>query len=190
MSKNSKKKIRQSPEKFDFYAKMLSNDRVSLDSIDFTEKLEELWRENSKTINDPGWPESNLEHDLLTTDWIIAKARDGEVYAQNLYAALCNNDFQKNDVVDILKNKLWSCSWRHAGGIIADMREQGDYGDWYCSGINSDYDEDADKEIENLTEKELYWRNIRKKFVPEGRVTDEIREDLKKLGWLVRDSDK
>jgi hypothetical protein len=81
---------------------------------------------------------------------------------------MCNNDFQKLAVIPILQDQRWSCSWRSAGGIIADMREEGDYIDWYCSGImNDEYEPEG--------------------YVPESVVTDEIREDLKRLGWIVVD---
>lgn len=113
---------------------------------------------------DPEWQKNNLEYDLRTTDWILKKVRDSESYAQNLYAAMCNNDFIKNDVWPILQGEAWSCSWRHAGSVIADMREQGDYMDWYCSGYG-----DADN------------------WVGESEVTDEIRADLLKLGWIVKE---
>jgi hypothetical protein len=83
----------------------------------------------------PEWRENNLEWDLRSTDWILVKARSSDVYAQNLYAALCNNSFQRNEVWPLLKDQTWGCSWRHAGGIIADMLGAGDYIDWYCSGI-------------------------------------------------------
>lgn len=122
---------------------------------------------------DPEWQKNNLEYDLRTTDWILKKVRESDTYAQNLYAAMCNTDFTKNEVWPILQEDTWSCSWRYAGGIIADMREEGDYIDWYCSGIGSGLgngDEDGTK-----------------KYVGEGIVTDEIREDLLKLGWLVRE---
>ena len=33
----------------------------------------------------------NLERDIRGTDWIIKKIRKQEIYAQNFYAALCNN---------------------------------------------------------------------------------------------------
>ena len=121
--------------------------------------------------------ENNLEYDLLTTDWILAKVRTSESYAQNLYAALCNNDFQCNDFIPILKDQIWGCTWRYAGGIIADMRQEGDYIDWYCSGIQHTVDDE---------EKNLW---AAKKYVPEGTVTEEIKADLKRLGWLVVNND-
>lgn len=112
------------------------------------------------------WQKDNMEYDLRVTDWILQKARLSPTYAQNLYAAMCNNDFQKIDVMPILKDQRWSCSWRHAGGIIAHMRQEGDYIDWYCSG----YSEEPG-------------------IVSESTVTDEVREDLHKLGWIVLDGD-
>lgn len=123
--------------------------------------------ENHKTkFDDLEQQRNNLEYDLLSTDWILDKTRKSDVYAQNLYAALCNNDFIRNDVWPILQEKTWGCSWRYAGGIIADMQQKGDYIDWYCSGIRDKYDNG---------------------FVSEQTVTDEIKEDLLKLGWLVVD---
>lgn len=113
---------------------------------------------------DPEWQKNNLEWDLRTTDWILKKVRDNDDYAQNLYAALCNNDFIKNEVWPLLKDEDWGCSWRYAGGIIADMREEGDYMDWYCSGIGQ-----SDGSVS------------------EGIITEEIQEDLLKLGWIVRE---
>jgi hypothetical protein len=94
------------------------------------------------------------------------------VYAQNLYAALCNNEFVKNDVWPLLKGDTWGCSWRYAGGIIADIREEGDYIDWYCSGT---------------TREEL--NGVGGDYVREGEVTDQIRQDLKSIGWIVCDTD-
>lgn len=120
--------------------------------------------------------ENNLEYDLRTTDWMLAKVRTSNDYAQNLYAALCNNDWRRAEVMTILKGESWSCSWRYAGGIIANMREEGDYIDWYCSGIRNDADvEGNDETIQDVESK---------KFVSESVITDEIREDLRKLGWI------
>jgi hypothetical protein len=64
------------------------------------------------------------------------KVESDKVYAQQIYAALCNNEFQRNDVWPLLAGKTWSCSWRHAGGIVADMLEEGDYSDWYLTGAS------------------------------------------------------
>jgi hypothetical protein len=124
-------------------------------------------------------PESvidNMEYDLVTTDWILEKVRASDSYAQNLYAAICNNDFQKLAVMPILTDKTWGASWRSAGGIIADMRQEGDYIDWYCSGIRNDQNYNPDINI-------AYPNG----YVPESVVTAEIREDLKRLGWIVVD---
>lgn len=116
---------------------------------------------------------SSLEYDLRTTNWILAKVRENDVYAQNMYAALCNNDFMKADVWPILKKETWSCSWRYAGGIIADMQQKGDYINWYCSGIKGGLNYDDNEREEG--------------YVSEGQVTEEIREDLIELGWIVLD---
>ena len=117
----------------------------------------------------------NLELELKSNDWIIEKVKNNENYAQNLYAALCNNQFIKNEVISILKEEVWSCTWRYAGGIIADIKGYGDYLDYYCSGIgNVTYD---------TVEDEAAFR--KKQYVPEGEVTDEIQNDLFKLGWIV-----
>ena len=54
---------------------------------------------------------------------------------------------------------IYSCSWRYAGGMIAEIRDVGeDYLDFYCSGN-------------------------------ESIVDDEIREDLEKIGWFVADKE-
>lgn len=116
----------------------------------------------------------DLEYDMMTAEWFRNKVRESESYAQNLYAAMCNNQFVKNDVWPILQDKRWGCSWRYAGEIIADLRGEGDYIDWYCSGMGFHDKKGADM----------------KGYVPESLVTDEIRADLLKLGWLVIQHDK
>lgn len=138
---------------------------------------------------DPKWQENNMEYDLRSTDWIVQKVRARNYYAQNLYAAMCNNDFQKLEVMPILANKTWSCSWRYAGGIVADMKGEGDYIDWYCSGIRDTGPELDDDQFQQLSTEQRDFHIESKKYVSESVVTDEIREDLKRLGWIVVDND-
>ena len=148
--------------------------------IDFYKSHAELQREREATEE---WRENNMEYDLRSTPWICDKVKEDDVYAQNLYAAMCNNEFQRNDMMPILKDQKWGCSWRHAGGIISDMQEKGDYIDWYCSGIkNTPIEQSA---WDNLTLEEQQRYKETEAYVSESVVTDEIRSDLKKLGWLV-----
>lgn len=139
---------------------------------------ENLKDEETCKENDTTWQKYNMEYDLRTTQWILEKVRSSNDYAQNLYAAMCNNDFIKRDLWPILKEEKWGCSWRSAGGIIADMRQEGDYIDWYCSGsggLNREYEGEETNEE---------WQK-RTGYVPESVVTEEIEKDLYKLGWVV-----
>ena len=137
--------------------------------------FEKVLDEHTHKFDNPESHKNNMEYNLLTTDWILAKVRAKESYAQNLYAAMCNNDFVKLEVVPILRQDpdrdCWSASWRGAGGIVADMRQQGDYIDWYCSGIGEGLGNGDPDHV--------------KGYVPEGCITDEIRNDLQQLGWAI-----
>jgi len=135
------------------------------DSIDEDKKMRE---------QDSTWQKNNLEYDLRRSEYIGKKCTN-ITYAQNLYAALCNNDFIKNEEWPILKEDSWGCSWRYAGGIIADIRMEGDYIDWYCSGIGDGLGNgDSDGTM---------------RYIAESIVTDEIREDLLSIGWIVLEQD-
>jgi len=183
-------KISRSPDRLTFqkekYIERMKEKGESV-SEDYLEMFENSIQRHKAKFEDPASRIENMEYDLLTTDWILEKVRESDVYAQNLYASMCNRDFIKHDVMPILKNQRWSCSWRYAGGIIADMRQQGDYIDWYCSGIRQD----------PLTEEELQKLPLDQQakvkeydaFVGEGVVTDEIRKDLFRLGWVVQDDE-
>lgn len=147
------------------------NDEDTKAMVEYYESWDE--KEDAREA-DPEWRKDNLEWDLRTTDWILEKVRANDAYAQNLYAAMCNNDFIKREMWPLLKEQKWSCSWRYAGGIIAHMQQKGDYIDWYCSGIR---DIDHDEEVNKL------WDG--RNYVAESVVTEEIETDLYRLGWLV-----
>jgi hypothetical protein len=176
MSKISKSPNRHTFQKTGYVDRMKEKgESVNEDYLDLFDKI---LNQHEHKFDDPKSRENSMEYDLLTTDWILTKTRTSESYAQNLYAAMCNNDFQKLDVLPILKNQTWSASWRYAGGIIADMQQKGDYIDWYCSGmggLNREFDSEETNE---------QWQK-RTGYVPEGLVTDEIRSDLQQLGWVV-----
>lgn len=118
-------------------------------------------------------PQHYLDKDVHRTDWLSAKICSDNRYAQNFYAALCNNIWQKQDVWTVLTDRTWSCSWRGAGGIVADIRGEGDYLDWYCSGM-----------IQSHPDDDLGGADSLKGYVAEGTVTDEIRQDLAQIGWI------
>lgn len=182
------KKISKSPERHTFqkegYIKRQAEKGEPV-NYDYLEMFAKIIKDHNTKFDDPQSRENNMEYDLVTTDWILEKVRADEAYAQNLYAALCNNGFIKMDVIPILKQEEWGASWRYAGGIIADMRQEGDYIDWYCSGIRDIGVYAPAKEDEEFTEEQLVRLEITKKYVPEGCITDEIRNDLQRLGWAV-----
>jgi len=130
----------------------------------------------------------DMEADIKSCAWMVEKVCGDQVYAQNLYAALCNNVFQRLEMWPILNDQTWSCSWRYAGGIIADVQGKGDYMDWYCSGIPARLDDEerrTPEEWANLTLEQQKYIKDSEAFAPEGKVTDEILGDLHQLGWTV-----
>ena len=183
--------IRRSPQRGTFsmerYEKILEDDprdETAMSMIDFFKSSKQQKLELEETDE---WQTDNMEYDLRTSELIIEKCKDN-IYAQHLYAAMCNNEFTRNDVWPILTEKKWSCSWRYAGGIVADIRQEGDYIDWYCSGIRNNEDL-TDEDLKKLSreEQEIYLES--KASVSESVVTDEIRKDLLSIGWLVAESD-
>ena len=150
-------------------------------SQDYLDMFDRILEQDKDKFSDPKSRENSMEYDLLTTGWILDKVRGSKSYAQNLYAAMCNMRFVKKDLFPYLRQDpdkdLVSYSWRYAGGIIADMRQEGDYIDWYCSGmggLNHDFEGDETNE---------QWQK-RTGYVPESVITEEIEADLLKLGWI------
>lgn len=165
------KKVSKSPERHTFQKENYVKRQISKGepiNRDYLDMFDNILEQERNKFQDPKSRENSLEYDLLTNDWILEKVRNSESYAQNLYAAMCNMEWRKRELWQELKEQNWGCSWRYAGGIIADMREEGDYIDWYCSGIRGGLS---------------FEDNIKNGFVPEGEVTEEIEQDLNKLGW-------
>jgi len=111
----------------------------------------------------------NHEIDMKSNKVVIDYLRD-RAGACEFYAALCNMQWEviidipdDEKIIEKLMGKepeVWSCTWRYAGGIIADIRhqhysEREDYMDFYCSGN-------------------------------EGEVTELVRECFERLGWKPR----
>lgn len=100
-------------------------------------------------------PPPNLEEEM-SKDPDVIKYLDDRSIAILFYDALCNMEWVKVDILpederimEKLKgidSSVWSCSWRYAGGIIADIRNKHynageDYMDFYCQGNEGVVDE-------------------------------------------------
>ena len=109
----------------------------------------------------------SLETEMKADAIVIAYLQDVEV-AKNFYRALSNmrwrkiivaRDAHKQTIAKLKGEELgvWSCSWRYAAGVIADIRNTHyntteDYMDFYCSGS-------------------------------EGEVTSPVKECFNRMGW-------
>jgi hypothetical protein len=173
------KKVASSPERHTFQVEgyIKRQEEQGLEPLEEYIEMYKTWKQQDEAnLVDTKWQKNNMEYDLRCSKELCDKVKESDNYAQNLYAAMCNMDWQSREFWQELKGETWSCSWRHAGGIIADMREEGDYIDWYCSGIgNEEYGNGLDGTVPDVTDGRDY--------VPEGVVTEEIELDLNQLGW-------
>lgn len=99
----------------------------------------------------------SLADELTNSTVICSKVLGDTLYATDLYRALCNIQWQKQEVLPMLRNELWSCSWRYAGGIVADIRQEGDYLDWYCSGGEGTVSDEIRADLANLGWAPVHW---------------------------------
>ena len=158
--------MRRSPDRYTFqldsHIKRLSEKGDTPENQESVRAMTEFYNtykaRDLEQEQDPEWRKNNLEWDLRTSAVMCARTLDDE-YAKKLYSALCNTDWIRIEVIPLLRQDpdkdLWSCSWRYAGGIIANMREQGDYMDWYCGGMEGYIDPEIAKDL-----KELGWQGI------------------------------
>ena len=181
------KKVASSPERHTFQkegAIARAEEKGEEPNQAYIDMWEQIKIDDANKIHDPAWQKNNMEYDLRSSKEICDKVKESDNYAQNLYAAMCNMDWQSRDFWQEMKGETWSCSWRHAGGIIADMQEKGDYIDWYCSGIGNE-------ELGNGLDGTIPDTADGRDYVPEGVVTEEIELDLNRLGWRpIPDNDQ
>ena len=91
---------------------------------------------------------ANLEVEMAKDAIVISYLEDRDI-AVEFYSALCNMRWKKMNILPVdqriieklkgIDSNIWSCSWRHAGGIVANIRnanynKKEDYMDFYCSG--------------------------------------------------------
>lgn len=158
--------MRRSPDRYTFqldsYIKRRAEEGKTAENDENTRAMTEFYASfkarDLEQEQDPEWRKNNLEWDLRTSDVMCERVKDDE-YAKKLYSALCNTDWLPIAVIPLLRQHpdkdMWSCSWRYAGGIIANMREQGDYMDWYCGGMEGYIDPQIGADL-----KELGWQGI------------------------------
>ena len=110
---------------------------------------------------------ADLALDMRDNELIVSCLEDIEI-AKDFYRALCDVEWFKvnllpedEEIIERLKGtrKVWSCSWRSAGRIISDIRNQKfntneSYLDFYCSG-------------------------------DEGNVSELVEGCFKKIGWIL-----
>ena len=181
------KKVASSPERNTFQkegAIRRAEEKGEEPNQAYIDMWEKIKIDEANKIHDPVWQRNNMEYDLRSSKEMCDKVKESDNYAQNLYAAMCNMDWQSRDFWQEMKGETWSCSWRHAGGIIADMQEKGDYIDWYCSGIQNHV---TDQAYMDMTQEEKAHYDTVRGYVGEGVVTEEIVNDLNRLGWAVLD---
>lgn len=94
--------------------------------------------------------ERDLFEEMFKDGIVIQYLKDVEI-AKDFYRALCNTKWYTKEwfpapederIISKLKGEekpYWSCSWRVAGGYIAEIRNHyynttDDYIDFYCSG--------------------------------------------------------
>ena len=164
------------------YVEILKTDPTNEDALRWIAMYKMMDDKRDEAQADEEWKKNNLEYDLRNSPYIIEKCKVDR-YAQNVYASMCNVEWQRTEIFPILKNETWGCSWRSAGGIVANLRGEGDYIDWYCSGSGKIMTSGIDETTFDI------GNQVNGGYVSEGQVTQEIKDDFATLGWhMVVDS--
>lgn len=85
------------------------------------------------------------------------RLREDRDFAVDIYRALCNMQWQnKKD-----PENIFGCSWRYAGGLVADIRDLGEnYLDFYCSGGEGTVSKEVNKIFNKAGWKQLPYEDI------------------------------
>lgn len=89
-------------------------------------------------------PSPDLERDLAGSRTVVEAMRS-DLYATLLYAALSNTAWRHRAT-----GARWSCSWRVAGDVVARLRGEGCYMDWYGGGGEGLVDEVVLADVEAM----------------------------------------
>jgi hypothetical protein len=96
---------------------------------------------------------NKLNHDIVKDKIMMTKVVRQD-YAVKLYGTLCNMRWKKDG-----SSKLWSTSWRSAGGIVADLRNNNEcYVDFYCSGNEHKEDPEVLNDLEKIGWLPVPWK--------------------------------
>lgn len=102
---------------------------VNLQTRRYTETMSESPSDSAKS---PGTkPEREFEAFEVALRTLAERVRADDVFARELYGALCNMRWRRT----CSDAELVSMSWRYAGGVVAHLACKGGcYLDYYCSG--------------------------------------------------------
>lgn len=146
---------------------------IGADSVTFTDKP----RPAPEPVQQGEFPD--LRVDLAADARFLDRIGD-DLFARAVYDSLCNSEYRKGD-----DRTRWSCSWRSAGGIVADLRDKGEsYIDFYLGEMLDGDGEAVDAETRRETYAEvmshymrLGWRIVGPKEA-EGDVAAACRQLL------------
>lgn len=81
---------------------------------------------------------SDFESDLI--EIFGERIKQDSIFCKDIYSALTNLEWVQSD------GTVYGATFRYVGGLIADIREEGNYMDWYCckgEGFASDEIQEA-----------------------------------------------
>jgi hypothetical protein len=88
------KKVAKSPDRFGFqkdtYIKLALENGKDLNDPHIQAMIkmhEDAIERDEKNVTDTEWQKNNMEFDMRSSEWMVAKVRESCVYAQHLYAA-------------------------------------------------------------------------------------------------------